>query len=360
MAATGERQLPGKARKGESGSQETCLRSKATSTLEERVPLMHIHSLRRAALAACVFAVLAGSPAAADAVTTKLRVEAAGHDIGPGFRYVHDSVSYTTSQSAACNGSGEGGSISGPSATGLLIQAAAFTRDLRPVQISDQFDFGLLVCGVGEFESSDTAFWLYKVDHVAPEVGGEQFPIDRSHDEVLWYFQNIETGSNTGDELDLTLSENVVRAGEPVGVSVQAYDASGQASPAAGVRLAGAGDVMTDANGEATVTFEPGRRTIRGVREGDVQTEQLRLCVWDEAESECRTWLNGRVVGTRAADRIRGTGEPERITARAGDDRIRSRGDGARDSVRCGPGDDLVRADQLDRVRRSCETVKRK
>src|ERR671915_391031 len=99
MAATGDRQLPGKARKGESGSQQTCLRSKATSTLEERVPLMHIHSLKRAALAACV-------------------------------------------------------------------------------------------CGVGDFESSDSAFWLYKVDHVAPEVGGDQFPIDRSHDEVLWYFQN--------------------------------------------------------------------------------------------------------------------------------------------------------------------------
>src|SRR5688500_17819671 len=194
MAATGERQLSGKARKGESGSQETCLRSQATSTLEERVPLMHIHSLKRAALAACVFVVLAAWPAIADAVTTKLRVEADGHDIGPGFRYVHDSVSYTTSNTDSCNGSGEQGSLDGPTALGLVIQAADFTRDLRPVRISDEFDFGLLVCGIGDFESSGSAFWLYKVDHVAPEVGADQFPIDRSHGEVLWYFQNLTTG----------------------------------------------------------------------------------------------------------------------------------------------------------------------
>src|SRR6185503_14798790 len=209
MAATGERQLSGKARKGESGSQETCLRSQSTSTLEERVPLMHIHSLKRAALAACVFVVVAAWPAIADAVTTKLRVEADGHDIGPGFRYVHDSVSYETS--TACGGTGKSYTIDGPSALGLLIQAAEFTRALRPVQISDEFDFGQFVCGVGDFEGSDSAFWLYKVDHVAPEIGADQFPISRSNDEVLWYFQNLTTGSNTGNELELELSDNIVK-----------------------------------------------------------------------------------------------------------------------------------------------------
>ena len=279
MAATGKRQLPGKARKGESGSQETCLRSQATSTLEERVPLMHIHSLRRAALAACVFAALAASPAIADAVTTKLRVEADGHDIGPGFRYVHDSVSFTTSQSAACNGTGSERSLSGPTALGLMVQAADFTRDLRPVQISDQFDFGLFVCGVGDFEGSDTAFWLYKVDHVAPEVGADQFPVNRSHGEVLWYFVNTATGSNTGNELELVLSENVVQAGTPVEVTVREYDGSGTASPAAGVSLQGAGDVMTDANGNATLTFKARKPFVRGVRGIDIQTDLLHLCV---------------------------------------------------------------------------------
>jgi len=322
---------------------------------------MHIHSLKRAALAACVFAVLAAPSAAADPVTTQLRVEAEGHDIGPGFRYVHDSVSYRTSQSAACNGSGKRGSITGPTALGLLIQASAFTRDLRPVQISDQFEFGPFVCGVGDFESSDSAFWLYKVDHVAPEVGGDQFPIDRSHDQVLWYFVNTASGSNSGNELELVLVDQVVEAGTPVNVVVNEYDASGQQAPAEGVRLVGAGGVMTDANGSATVVFEEaGRPFIRGERGGDIPTDLEHLCVWEQSASECEKWLTGWVVGTNRSDRIRGTANPERIAGRRGPDRIRSRGDGMADSVRCGRGKDVVLADKLDRVRRNCEKVRRK
>ena len=117
---------------------------------------MHIHSLKRAALAACVFVVLAAWPAIADAVTTKLRVEADGHDIGPGFRYVHDSVSYETS--TACGGTGKSYTLDGPSALGLLIQAAEFTRALRPVQISDEFDFGSFLIAIG---TSVLLLWIY-------------------------------------------------------------------------------------------------------------------------------------------------------------------------------------------------------
>ena len=355
MAATGERQLPGKARKGESGSQETCLRSQATSTLEERVPLMHLNSLKRAALAACAVGAFAVSPAAADAVTTKLRVEADGHDIGPGYRYVHDSVSYETS--TGCGGTGMSYTIDGPTALGLLIQAADFTRDLRPVQISDEFEFGKFVCGVGGFESSDTSYWLFKVNHVLPEVGADQFPIKRRH-EVLWYYVNGVT--NSGNELDLELSDNIVQAGEPVEVTVREYDMSGNASPAAAVTLEGAGDVMTDANGEATVTFDDaGRAYIRGTRGGDVPTDLTHLCVWEASESECDRWVTGWTAGTGGDDTVRGGEDPERIVGRAGDDRINSRGDGVADSVRCGRGDDVARVDELDRVRRSCETVRR-
>jgi hypothetical protein len=315
---------------------------------------MHIHSLRRAALAACVFAVLAASPA--HAVTTQLRVEADGNDIGPGFHYVHDSVTYETATS--CGGSGDSYTLNGPTALGLLVQAADFTRGLRPVQVSDEFDFGKFVCGVGGHQGSDTAFWSYKVDHVLPEIGADQFTTRRSHDEVLFYF--VDGTSNSGNELDLVLRKNVVKAGTPVDVTVREYDAEGKASPADGVRLTGAGGERTDADGKATVVFEKaGKPSIRGVRGSDVPTTERQLCVWEDSRSECAKWLTGWVVGTDGDDRMRGTADPERITGRRGDDRINSRG-GKADSVRCGPGDDVVRADQLDRVKGNCETVRRR
>ena len=319
---------------------------------------MHIHSLRRAALAACAFAMLAAS--SASAATTELRVEAEGLDIGPGWRYVHDSVSYTTSENEACAGSGDTGTIDGPSALGLLVQAADFTRALAPVQISDQFEFGLFVCGVGSYTSSESAFWLYKVDHVAPEVGADKFAIDGSHDGVLWYFVNTATGVNTGNELVLRPADNVVEAGAPTSVVVDEYDASGTSTPAADVQILGAGDVTTDTNGTASLVFEnAGRPVIRGVRGSDIPTDGIRLCVWEDSESECDNYVSGWIVGTDGDDTIAGGDERERILGRTGDDKITSRGDDAPDKVRCGPGRDVARADRLDRVARSCETVRR-
>jgi hypothetical protein len=321
---------------------------------------MHIHSLKRAALAACAVAVLGASSASAASVTTQLRVEAGGHDIGPGWLYAHDSASYETSTSSACGGSGDSASITGPSALGLLVQGSDYTRRLDPVQISDKFEFGQFVCGVGSYTGSDSAFWLYKVDHVAPEVGGEQFPINRSHEEVLWYFSDTTTGTNTGNELFLSLGSNVVRAGAPVEVTVLEYDAAGESTPAADVRIVGGGGAMTDANGTAILTFDdPGRQFIRGVRGIDVPTDGQRLCVWEDSKSECNQFIWGRVVGTDGDDRISGTDQPERFIGRDGDDRITSRGDDVADTVRCGPGKDVVRADARDRVARNCEKVRR-
>jgi hypothetical protein len=321
---------------------------------------MHIHSLRRAAIAACAVALLAASSASAASVTTQLRVEADGHDIGPGWVYAHDSVSYDTSQSEACGGSGDAGSITGPTALGLLVQAADYTDRLDPVQISDKFEFGPFVCGVGSYSSTDSAFWLYKVDHVAPEVGGDQFAINGSQDQVLWYFVDTATGVNTGNELFLSTGDSIVKAGTSAEVTVLEYDASGESTPAAGVRIVGGGDAMTDASGTATLVFDqPGRQFIRGVRGSDVPTDGVRMCVWEDTESECDSFIAGRVVGTHEADRITGTVDPDRIIGRDGDDRITSRGDDVADTVRCGPGRDVARADRLDRVARNCETVRR-
>ncbi len=322
---------------------------------------MHIHSLKRAALAACVLALAAASSASAASVTSQLRVEANGHDIGPGWHYAHDSVSYETSRGAPCNGSGESGSIAEPSALGVLVQGAEYTRRLDPVRISDQFEFGPFVCGVGAFESSDSAFWLYKVDHVAPEVGGDQFPIESSGRQVLWYLTDTATGANTGNELFLSVGDRIVETGNPVTVTVLEYDANGQPTPAAGVRIMGAGDAVTDPTGGATLVFdEPGRKFIRGVRGIDIPTDGLRLCAWESSESECDRFVTGRVVGTQENDRIRGTDEPDRIIGRDGNDRINSRGDDVADTIRCGPGKDVARADRFDRVARNCERIRRR
>jgi len=85
-----------------------------------------------------------------------------------------------------------------------------------------------------------------------------------------------------------------------------------------------------------------------------------------------RCWL----LGTEGPDTLRGTKRSELICGLGGDDRIFTGGghdtieagrgndeifarDGQRDVIRCGPGDDRVIADRIDRVARDCEHVTR-
>lgn len=320
---------------------------------------MHIHSLTRAALAACVAAVFAAAPASAAPVQAQLRVEAGGFDLDRGWSYVNDTATFRTSRSAACGGTGDRKTVSGPTALGLLVHGADYNRRLRPVEVSDQFDFGLFVCGIGGFRSGPSAYWLYKVNHRGPEVGADQYRI-RPGDQVLFYYQDTETGSNIGNELELRVGRTRLAKGRSTTVRAFEYDFEGRRAPAEGVRLVGAGDAMTGPDGRATIAFgRPGLPAVRGVRAGDIPTRVERFCIWKRAARECRRFTSERIVGTRGDDVIKGSSRRDLIIARAGNDRIDVRGGGI-DRVRCGPGKDTVLADKRDRVGRGCERVIRR
>ena len=317
---------------------------------------MHIHSVQTAALAAaCLLAATAAAPATAAPVTAKVRVEAAGKALDPGYRYVTGATTFRTSKSPACGGSGERRKLDGPTALGALFSAAGYNARLRPVEVSDQFDFGLFVCGIGGHQSGES-FWSLRVNHVIAEVGADQFGL-RQGDEVLWSFTKID-GPNSGSELVLEAADRTVQAGEAVQVRVLAYDAQGKSAPAEGVTLASG--VTTDAEGRAQLVFDAAsRRTVRGTRGNDIPTEPERFCVWETAASECAGFTRERTVGSGRADTVAGIAAPEYILGRGGNDTIRARGGGA-DVVRCGRGRDVVRADRRDRVRADCEEISRR
>lgn len=316
---------------------------------------MHIHSVKRATAVACVLAATAAAPAAADPVTAELRVEAAGKALDRGFRYVTDTTTFDTSKSPACGGSGDSKTITGPSALGILFDGAGYNARLRPVEVSDQFEFGLFVCGVGGHQSGES-FWGLRVNHAESQVGGDQVALT-PEDEVLWSYIT-PGGANSGAELVLDATDHTVEVGEPLQLQVLAYDAEGKGTPAEGVTLARG--VTTDAEGRAEVVYDAGSRPIfRGTRGNDIPTEPMRFCIWETAESDCADFMRERTVGTERRDTIAGLATPDYVLGRAGNDTIRVRG-GGEDIVRCGRGRDLVRADRRDRVGRDCERVVRR
>jgi hypothetical protein len=161
-----------------------------------------------------------------------------------------------TSPKANCFGAGTAGSgssvtIPGATALGALAQASKSTAALQPLLITDAFDFGLGICGVGSSKVSGKASWYLKVNHKGATVGGDAVKL-KPGDEVLW---DLAPSYPYPNELALEAPERA-DTGVPFEVRVVAYDEKGKSKPVAGAKIGGAaGAVATAADGRATVTL---------------------------------------------------------------------------------------------------------
>ena len=291
-------------------------------------------------------------PAAASASTAAdLRVEGGGKQLGQVRAYT-DTAKIRTTKSATCKGSGLVKTVPGATALGLVWSASQVSKAFRPLAISDEFDFGLFVCGIGKYAGTDTAYWLYKANHREPEVGGDQLKLGR-RSQILWYFSDTTANVNTGDELSLVAPADA-RANATVTVTVYAYDSAGRRTPAAGAIVAGQ---TTDAQGKARIdTPGKGNLRLRATRGADIPSGNAYVCV--SKSGHCATHRGVPILGSQGADKITGTGAADTIDAGAGDDVISVRRTGV-DRVRCGKGRDHVKADRADRIAHDCEVVKR-
>src|SRR6476659_6539079 len=150
------------------------------------------------------------------------------------------STAVKTSPKATCFGPGSGGSgedaqLKGNTAMGLLASGAKTIAALRPLLISDSFDFGLALCGVGSSVAKGKASWYLKVNHESLEVSGDAAKI-KPRDEVLW---TLAPSYPYPDEL-VRDAPDTARAGMSFTVRVWAYDEKGRKKPQAGAKVTGA------------------------------------------------------------------------------------------------------------------------
>jgi hypothetical protein len=235
------------------------------------------------------FALLAlgASAALAAPITANLRVEGAeGKALDPGTDYATDTVEVPT-RTSKCGGDRPGDSrkIEGPTALGLIEDARKRNGRLDPFLVSDQFDFGLLVCqigGSGAFNASQA--WLYKVNHKEAQVGGEQYELSR-RDQVLWFFAEFPAGANTGKELGLRVPTRA-KVGSPVTLTAVQYDGQGAVEPAPGVTISGDSKALTGPDGTAEVTFgSEGTKRLRASRATDIPAAPVSVRVAGNPDS---------------------------------------------------------------------------
>jgi hypothetical protein len=182
-----------------------------------------------------------------------------------------------TSPQATCFGKGTGGSgdpvtIKGNTAMGLLARASTLVASLRPLLISDSFDFGLALCGIGKSVAKGKASWYLKVNHKSLSVGGDA-AIIHPGDEVLW---DLAPSYPYPDELVLE-GPNTAKPGVPFKVRVFSYDEKGKSKPQAGVKVSGAG-APTGADGRTTVTLMKPAKLIAKAT-GEIPSAREPVCV---------------------------------------------------------------------------------
>ncbi len=208
--------------------------------------------------AACALALALSLTIAASAlakgVSADLRVVGKGGKVLTEQTLSTGTTTIKTSKKATCFGAGTGGSgapatIKGATALGLLGQASKSTASLRPLLITDAFDFGLGICGVGNSVVSGKASWYLKVNHKGATVGGDALKLHPG-DEVLW---DLAPSYPYPNELALEAPESAT-AGVPFTVHVVSYDEKGKRKPVSGATVTGA-SAPTGSDGSASVTL---------------------------------------------------------------------------------------------------------
>ena len=208
--------------------------------------------------AACALALALSLPLTASAVakgvSAELRVVGKGGKVLTEQTLSTGTTAIKTSKKANCFGAGTAGSgksvtINGATALGLLGQASKTTGSLRPLLVTDAFDFGLGICGVGNSKVSGKSSWYLKVNHKGATVSGDAVKL-KPGDEVLW---DLAPSYPYPNELSLVAPESAL-GGQPFQVTVYSYDEKGKRKPVSGATVTGASG-PTDSAGKATVTL---------------------------------------------------------------------------------------------------------
>ena len=209
-----------------------------------------------------LLALLAGPAAAASNVPATVRVVTWEGKVLLDKAVKSGSVTVKTSEQADClGGSPTNGrqSIPGTTALGILQQASKKYEQVRPLLLSNAFDFGLGLCGVGDAVAGGEQWWVLKLNHADSTAGGEGTVL-KKNDVVLWYLAESYL-QPTPSELYLKAPAKVKRQ-KSTRVRVLAFDSAGKKKPVEGASIRNSNAEPTNANGYTRVKLNKKTKLI--------------------------------------------------------------------------------------------------
>lgn len=329
-------------------------------------------ALRALSLAALAAALIPTGASAADDVVAELRVISPNGELEPGASYVTNTEKIKTDPRARCFIGGVGGSgdkvkLPKPTAMGLLETAGDVNDAVDPLSVTDEFGFGLGLCGIGEVEADTSNFWSLTVNHQAAQVGGDQLRLE-DEDVVLWNLtefppdNELELRAGPGTSpgtLEVTVVEWTCSTEFPPPPPPICTESAAEGATVSG----GDTDVATNGSGAASVPLaNEDDYTLQATLPGRLPSNHGEVCVSGAAGAcPAPTDPPGRTIyGSGKSDEFSGTDGWDRIKARGGRDVI-DLTDGGSDRVNCGGGRDKVliaKGDDDDQIAGNCEKVK--
>ncbi len=232
-------------------------------------------------------AACAPATASATPVTVNLRIEGSNATVFEGPVTTDAKVVTTPSGGShecdGTNGSGHPPNTPGPTPTTALddaSHAAGFSWDGRyDSGFGDFFVEKIASDGVvGTFDPNGN-FWDVLVNRVPAQFGGCQIRV-QTGDSVL-----LEWQDGSKPNLQLTAPAKA-ETGQPVQVNVQQYsDQNGTLAPASGADIDGQ---LTDANGNATLTFgSAGTQHLKAEMANAIRSNAADICVFNPGTTAC-------------------------------------------------------------------------
>jgi hypothetical protein len=143
--------------------------------------------------------------------------------------------------------------------------------------------------------------------------------------------------------------------------TVVVHDFDGTPSPVNNATIEGADGAVPLGGGRYEVTVGNGKSVLTAERGVDVRSNHVQTCFKAKLR-KCPKAHGRKIVGSDRGDELKGTRGFDRISSGGGNDQVDLR-KGGKDRASCGPGNDVVllrRGDRNDRVRGSCEEVRRR
>ncbi|MCC6830182.1 MAG: hypothetical protein IT200_02455 [Thermoleophilia bacterium] len=241
---------------------------------------MH-HTVRRALLASLL--ACGAVPATVLGATATVRVEGSGATLLPETPVELTGSPFTLRDPADTDQI----TVPADSATGQLGRAAAAAAVPVGFQV---FDFGtgptsfITRIGADTMPASFTPSWRVTVNHVARDTGADATTV-LPGDRVVWAF----VSDFATRELDLAVSGDLVKAGDPFEVTVSSHATDGTSRPAAGATVVYAGRTATaGATGRVTFTATgTGTQAVSATLTDEVRSPARQVCAVTTDASVC-------------------------------------------------------------------------